>query len=76
MSDELQKSEVIILWDGDAADAHGAESRYGGIEWVAEFEDRIVLVPSGGVEEPPRVTIYRDNIVGFHETAPDTTDDD
>ena len=67
-SDTEPVGDVTVFWRGEAAQAHGQDTTYGGIEWVAEYQDRIILVPrEGRVEHPPRVTIYRKDICGFHE---------
>jgi hypothetical protein len=59
---------VEVYWRGGAAEAQGQSTTFGGIEWVCEHQDRIILVPRDGTpQEPPRTVIYRKDICAFHE---------
>jgi hypothetical protein len=70
--DERNLMDVEVYWNDNSNESHGSTSLFGGIEWVCEHQDRIVLVPAdGSPEEPPRITIYRKDICAFHETDPE-----
>lgn len=62
---------VKVFWK------HRGPEMYGGIEWVCEKEEEVILVPhNGNAESAPRIVCQREDIAGWHETTHTPGDDE